>query len=347
MYKSKAAPRDILVIRNDKLGDFILSFPAFALLKSALPGCKIHVLVPRYTADMAAACPWIDETILDPGAEKTGLREFNLLVLSIKRRRFGAVITLFSTTRIGLAVFLAGIAQRFAPATKLAQIFYNHRLAQRRSRSEKPEHVYNLDLAKYCLNYFNIALPPDPAPPYLRFDPREIDALRAAFCETHRLKPGEQLVFLHPGSGGSASNLSFEQYARLADALNSTQGHTVVITAGPGELQKAQSVANLIEKSPHVIYQSTQGLLHFAKLISCANVFISGSTGPLHIAGALDVPTAGFYTRRLSATSLRWQTLNSARKRLAFSPPQTAGGLDMSSIDVAQAAAEISRNFLR
>ena len=39
----------------------------------------------------------------------------------------------------------AHIPHRLAPATKLAQVLYNHRLVQRRSRSQKPEYEYNLD----------------------------------------------------------------------------------------------------------------------------------------------------------------------------------------------------------
>jgi hypothetical protein len=60
----------------------------------------------------------------------------------------------------------------------------------------------------------------------------------------------------------------------------------------------------------------------------------------------LNVPTAAFYTRRRSATALRWQTLNSPEKRLAFWPPSGADECDMNRIDVVKAAAEISRKFL-
>src|SRR5690606_3329684 len=96
----------------------------------------------------------------------------------------------------------------------------------------------------------------------------------------------------------------------------------------------------------HTVFQSSGGLRNFAQHLQLADLFISGSTGPLHIAGALDRPTAGFYTRRLSATSLRWQTLNTPGRRLAFSPPATASAEDMSAIDIEAAADTISRKFL-
>ncbi|MDH5572805.1 MAG: lipopolysaccharide heptosyltransferase family protein, partial [Gammaproteobacteria bacterium] len=117
-------------------------------------------------------------------------------------------------------------------------------------------------------------------------------------------------------------------------------------SCGPGELDTARTVANLLPNTPHVVYQSDKGLRHFAEHIQFADLFISGSTGTLHIAGALNVPTAGFYTRRRSAVSQRWQTLNSEDHRLAFSPPEKAEEEDMSSIDIKDAARQISEKFL-
>ena len=48
-------PKKILVVRNDKIGDFVLSFQALAILKTSIPDSTITVLVPKYTAELAAA----------------------------------------------------------------------------------------------------------------------------------------------------------------------------------------------------------------------------------------------------------------------------------------------------
>ncbi len=338
--------KKILVVRNDKLGDFMLAWPALATLKQSLPDSEIHALVNPYTADMARLCPSIDRVILDISPDD-GLSCQLALAKRLKQQNYDAAVTLFSTTRIGWLLLLAGIPYRLAPATKIAQLFYHRRLTQRRSRSEKPEYAYNQDLAIHFLQdagIGNIALP---EPPYLEFDATEADQLRRKFCETHRIPADHALVFIHPGSGGSANNLGLDQYAELGRQLRSTQGHHIVVSAGPGELDQAAAVAEKLGDTSHTIYHSTEGLERFARHIAFADLFISGSTGPLHIAGALNRNTAAFYPRRRSATSLRWQTVNSADKRLAFSPPEGAEQEDMASIDVATAATEISRRFLR
>lgn len=336
---------NILVVRNDKLGDFILSLPCYVMLKVAYPEAKITVLVPEYTADIARCSPYIDQVIIDHGDDS--IKSIVQLVHDFRSQNFSAVITLFSTTRIGLATFLAGIEYRLAPATKMAQVFYNHRLQQLRSRSEKPEYVYNLDLIKTYLLDHEIRNIPELTPPYLIFDSFHTKLLRTQFCSEFSINNEKKIIFIHAGSGGSANNLSLTQYTELAINLNPDNKHTVVLTAGPGEEEKISDLSELMHIIPHIVYHSIHGLANFAKHIAFADLFISGSTGPLHIAGALNVPTAAFYTRRRSATPLRWQTLNTPDRRLAFTPPETADEMDMSQIDIVQAAREISKKFLR
>jgi len=171
--------KKILLVRNDKLGDFMLAFPAFAQLKQNLPDIKLHVLVPEYTRSLAEACNYIDQVIIDPG-KKEG---FWALVKCLRTQHYDAVITLYSTTRIGLAVLFAGIPERIAPASKLAQIFYTKRLSQRRSLSLKPEYAYNQDLISYYLRLHKNKTNILPKPPYLHFDAQHVSQLKQQFCE--------------------------------------------------------------------------------------------------------------------------------------------------------------------
>ena len=337
------AEQKILVVRNDKLGDFMLAYPSFALLKGSLPKAEVYALVPEYTCDMAEACAWIDGVVIDPG-QGTAARSVARLSQALRQERFNAVIALYSTTRVGLATALARIPYRLAPATKLAQFFFNRRLKQRRSRSEKPEFEYNLDLIRRFLSDHQIEAGSPTPTPYLKFSADETAALGDTFRADHAIGPEAKLVFVHPGSGGSSRNLSLEQYARLAAGLHSEAGHVVVITAGPEEVERVERLSSMMEGARHVIYVSDQGLKRFAQHIQISDLFISGSTGTLHIAGALDRPTAAFYSGRQSATALRWRTLNSPGRRLAFSA--SAEAEDLSGIDVEAAAREISERYL-
>jgi len=336
----------VLINRNDKLGDFVLSLPCYQVLKTAIPDAKISVFVNEYTSELASSCPWIDELIIDKYIEKP-LRDIQNLSSVFKCYNFNSIVTLFSTTRVAYAAFLARIPYRLAPATKFAQVFYNHRLVQKRSRSEKPEFEYNLDLIRRFLIDHGIKSIPEAKPPFLKFDENQVTSQKHKFCNQFKIAPTQKLVFLHAGSGGSANNLNLNQYAKLTRKLKSESGYTIILTAGPNEYEIATKLSNLILDLPHIVYHSTEGLIKFAQHIAFADLFIAGSTGPLHIAGALNVPTAAFYTRRRSATPLRWQTLNTPDRRLAFTPPETADEMDMSQIDIDEAARQINEKFLR
>jgi ADP-heptose:LPS heptosyltransferase len=330
----------ILIVRNDKLGDFMLIYPALALLKKSVKQIHITVLVPQYTADMAKICPWIDEIIIDPSSGATLSEQYKLLK-KLHQQQFNAIITLYSTTRIGFLAFLAKIKYRLAPATKIAQIFYNHRLIQRRSRSLKPEFEYNIDVINKFLSDFNIKSNIHVEPPFLKFQTEEINTLREKFYEKHKISGNPKLIFVHPGTGGSANNLTLDQYANLIRQLKLGENYFFVITAGPNEIKYAESLSKLLTNIPHRVFRSTEGLINFSKHIQLCSLFISGSTGPLHIAGALNKPTVAFYQRLRSATPLRWQTLNTKNNRLAFTPPDNENETDVHKIDITKAAKEI------
>ncbi len=347
----KTQPRKLLLIRNDKLGDFMLALPCLNLLRAQLPACEIHVLVPIYTESMALTFPSVDGVVIDPGDDASFSQQRDLFN-EIKQQGYDAMLTLYSKPRIGLIGWRAKIPYRIAPATGIAQFLYNYRLTQRRSRSEKPEYIYNLDVGLQLLRDFDIRSATLPTAPHLSFDENEITALRRTFCTEHNIDASHLLIFIHVGSGGSANNLSIDQYAALAKRLQSDTGHTIVLSAGPGEEEGATLVAAELNRDcdsdvPHTVYISRDGLPAFARHIAFANLFISGSTGPLHIAGALNCHTAAFYTRRRSATALRWQTCNSDERRLAFSVAADVEAEDMSSIDIESAADEINYHFLR
>lgn len=332
-------PENILVIRNDKLGDFMLAFPTFNVLKKLFPSARIHALVPEYTKPMAELCPWIDEIIIDDATE--GVSGMVNTVSKLKEFHIDAALCLHSSPRIALALFLARIPHRFAPASRLDQIFYNHRLTQRRSRSEKPEFEYNVDLANFTGEYYLLPPATPDKPPYLVFPSNKIDQYRKAIFGEYELANNRKIVIVHAGSGGSAVNITIEQYAKLIKLLSVNESLFFFITAGPGEEEVAQQLSSLIGTCSHTVYFSTNGLNEFSKLLSITSLFISGSTGVLHIAGALDIPTVAFYPHRRSATSLRWRTLNSKQKRTTFTLKNNNDGFEPE-IDLKQASQTIS-----
>jgi len=324
----------------------MLVWPALRLLKKQYPDIKITVLIPAYTQPIAELCSWIDNILIDTNRVNS-YSGGRVLSKIIKTGNFDAVITLFSEFRTGLAVWLCRIPLRVAPASKIAQIFYNHRLLQKRSRSEKPEFEYNTDLIRYFIELQGDRYSFTPEPPYLVFDNAEIVQKKNEFLSNNHIDATSKIIIVHAGSGGSANNLTIKQYAMLINALAHDSSRHFIITAGPDERDNAQQLANNIRQVNHTVYHSTQGMVSFAKLIAACDLFISGSTGPLHIAGALNKATAAFYPARRSATALRWKTLNKNENQLAFMPENNIDKTDLSAIDVTECANLIDKKLLK
>ena len=78
--------------------------------------------------------------------------------------------------------------------------------------------------------------------------------------------------------------------------------------------------------------------------INECDLFIAGSTGPLHVAAALNKKTVGFYPTKTSSTLLRWDTINDEKNKLSFS--DIGNDEQHIKIDLRGTAELISKNLL-
>ncbi|HYW76771.1 MAG TPA: glycosyltransferase family 9 protein [Gammaproteobacteria bacterium] len=322
----------LLAARNDRLGDFMLAWPALQTLHLSLPEARLAVLAQAYTAPLARLCKGVDEVIEDP-REDGELGNARALARLLRPSGFDAAVALFSRFDVALGLALARIPIRAAPATKLAQVFYTHRLKQQRSRSIKPEWVYNLELVEFFLRQLGVEQSVWAKPPYLTFTLSSLSENRRKLAQQFRVDATRAWAFIHPGHGGSSPTLPVDLFARIGREL-AAAGALPIISEGPADAAAADALAGALGDVEHVRYRSEAGLDAYARDLAAADLFISGSTGPLHIAGALDVPTVGFYPHRRSASAQRWQTLNTDQRRLAFMPPPSAGEHDFSALDI-------------
>jgi heptosyltransferase-1 len=99
-------------------------------------------------------------------------------------------------------------------------------------------------------------------------------------------------VLLHPGAGWAEKCWGEERFAHLARGLIRERGIAPVVSWGPGDERRAQTLRNLLPKSPPLPALDFGGL---ARVIREAALFVAGDTGPLHLADALGVKTLALY----------------------------------------------------
>lgn len=307
----------ILVIRTDRIGDLIASTPVFETIKKRYPDSYIAALVSPYTKDLLRYNPFVDELLIyDADGIHKGLNGLMKLAKELKEKEFDAVVTLYSKFSLGLLVYLAGIPKRIAPATKIAQMFYNYRITQRRSRSVKHEADYNLELLKSLgveRAFKSVGLWTD----------RESDEAASRYIENEGLlkaSKGRKLIGIHPGSGGSAGNWRPERYAGLADKLISDYGYTVLLTGSIKEAELLTKVRGIMKHKPSIYLSDS--ILIFAALLSKLSVFVSSSTGPMHMAAARKVPTVSIFPPVKACTPVRWGPIGNRQLVLMPDVPQ-------------------------
>jgi ADP-heptose:LPS heptosyltransferase len=301
---------NILVVRNDKLGDFITALPSFYVLKQHNPQNKIIALIAPLNVALAKSCDFIDEVIVDDGKS-------SIFALSskIKKHKIDASVTLFSNTRVALAQFLAGIKTRIAPATKIAQIFYNKRVRQRRSEVKMAEFEYNLELTRVLFEDIDLSY----KQPLLVFE--DAKKVHEDFCIKNNIQ--KEVVAFHVGFGGSSdANLTLDEYENLIRNLLKAKKYQVVLTFGPDEKDLYEEMQKRLEGEDVVYYFSLDGLVYFAKLVSNFKLFVSTSTGTYHIASLVGTPTMTFFADSLFASAARWKSVGDEKLQTHFMLPQ-------------------------
>ncbi|UCH81987.1 MAG: glycosyltransferase family 9 protein [Nitrospiraceae bacterium] len=301
----------ILIIRNDRLGDFVLSLPVFQAIKTYSPDIHTIALIAPGNAEFAQRINSIDEILIDDK------RHLIKMIHSIIKLRPDMSVTLFSTFRIGLILFLSRIKRRIAPATKLAQIFHNVRLIQRRSTCKKREFEYNLDLLTGIDHNIN----PGFRKPVLAINKTERQCALAEFKKQHDIRGHFQYIAFHPGSGGSSiGNLTADEYVDVARSVSGYNEFKAVFTFGPEESDLMEEVKGKVDFDA-VFHISDRGVYPFCQLISNFAMFVSTSTGTMHLAGAVNIHTMSFFGDERAASPKRWGTLSEQVKQMNVTIP--------------------------
>jgi ADP-heptose:LPS heptosyltransferase len=297
---------NILVVRNDKLGDFITALPTFYVLKHHNPLNRIIALVAPLNRKLAESCDFIDEVIVDEG------EDILELAFKIKKANINASVTLFSNTRVALAQWIARIPIRIAPATKIAQIFYNRRITQRRSEVKMEEFEYNLQLTRALFPDINLDFPK----PLLHF---EEDVFKA-FCREYGVS--KPVIAFHPGFGGSSdANWTLREYIELVRITQEDENIDVVMTFGPDEEKLYEEAKELLGENKVVLYRSQGSIVDFAALLSGFKLFVSTSTGTYHLASASGCETFTFFGDSKFASAARWKSIGEENKQHHFMIP--------------------------
>ncbi len=291
--------RKILLVRTDRIGDVVLSLPMLPALKRRFPQARITVMVRPYTRELVEHHTCVDEVIL--WDEMKDLSEY---VRLLKEKQFDMAIVPYPRFNLSLITFLAGIRYRVGTGFRWYSFLFNKRIYEHRRDARRHEVEYNLNLLT------TIGIEPMPEPGF-EFT---VDASAERKVQEKLTSDGvERFAVLHAGSGGSARDWSISNFARLGDEIRQQLGMSIILTGGANEAELVSTLASSMI-GPSMNYTGLFSITELGALFKRASLFVSNSTGPLHIASMMGTPVVAFYPPIIQCSPVRWGPYTDKKK---------------------------------
>ena len=290
-------PNRILIIRTDRMGDVLLSTPVFSALKQKYPNAFISVLIKPYTQDIVAGHPDVNEIIvLETPKHRFDFKTFLKNVRLLKHKNFDTALILYPTFYISLLCRLASIPKRIGTAYRLYSFLFNQKIYEHRKKSGRHEVDLNLDFAQ--------ALGANVEPVLFKIHiPDKNEQTVKQLLQQKQIK--QPFVVIHPGSGGSAMDWPLKNFGQLAKQISANLKLDVVITGTKSEKQLVDTVIAASDNSATRL-DGKMDIKELAALLKTASLVIANSTGPLHLAVAVNTPVIGLYCPLQPCLPERW-----------------------------------------
>ncbi|MHC4608410.1 MAG: glycosyltransferase family 9 protein, partial [Planctomycetota bacterium] len=274
-------PRRVLVLRSGALGDFVLTLPVLAALRSFLPYARI-CYVGRSEFGKLARRSGLADDLLDENRPE---------VVALYREAPDAD----SAKEVGIAQRLGRIdlALSFVSSDAVARNLLAAGAREVLSSSVRPPAGGAVHAADHLMSIlrgrFDV---PARAVPRLSLPEGPRERARRALGE-RGLDPGS-LILLHPGSGSPRKNWPAERFAELAHRARDELGVGIAVALGPAEEERAGELRSVLGPVAAACFdRSPLGLLA-GVLSECAG-FVGNDSGVTHLAAACGAPTAAVF----------------------------------------------------
>ncbi|HPN34805.1 MAG TPA: glycosyltransferase family 9 protein [bacterium] len=288
-----AAVKNILVVRqHDQLGDFLLSTPVFAALRSHFPGRPLTLVARENTASLMRHDPNVDQVIPLAGNGRDWTLDALTALLAAVRNRFDLAVVLNTVShsltsdliaRLCCRRYIVGPEHLLFGGTR-RNFFYN--LTAPQPVADRHQSERNLDIVRH--------IGVKGGDPYEQIFITEEE--RAAAQRQWKAWGWDQrrpLVIVHPGAGKMENRWPVASFAALADRLQETLPIQLAVSWGPAEEALGQELVASLH-TPALIALD-KNLRRLAALYSQAGLFICNDTGVMHLAASVSTPLVAVF----------------------------------------------------
>jgi heptosyltransferase III len=289
----------VIISRTDAIGDVVLTLPMAGILKKNLPDFRIIFFGRTYTKPIIDACENVDEFINYDDFERLNSKSRKEFLQSIDA---DVIIHVFPRSSIASSAKSAGINLRVGTTNRLYHWWICNKLIKlSRRKSELHEAQLNLKLLEGLgINAdYDITDIPD------YFGLKKIKPLAEGFKKY--LSPGKFNLILHPKSHVSSREWSLNRFQELIHLLPSERFNIII----SGSEKEKALLNDWIAGLPPYVNDCTgkMTLEEFISFINAADGLVAASTGPLHIAAALNKYAFGLYPPIRPLYPGRWAPL--------------------------------------
>jgi lipopolysaccharide heptosyltransferase II len=288
----------ILLLRLERIGDLLMVVDAIRDVRAAWPEASIDLAVAAWNESVAKLIPDVSQvlTASPPWLARNEPHDSWSVLLakarSWRRTGYDLVVNFEPDIRSNLLAWVSGAARRVGYSSggggsfltaagaydPAVHVSVNARQLVRRAAgaSYRPGSVG--------------ASPSGRPRPHLAI-PADSDRRAGALVAGAR----SPLVGVHASAGRLSKQWHVDRFADVARTVATRHGATIVLTGSAADRPMVSGLARRLTGIPFIDVAGTLDLPALAALLSRLDVVVTGDTGPMHLASALDVPVVALF----------------------------------------------------
>jgi heptosyltransferase I len=283
----------VLIVKLGALGDIVHAIPVAAALRRAFPGVRLDWLVSAKHREILDLVPIIDRRLVinERGATGGGAGGTGFLdaIRELRRSQYDVALDLQGLLKSAFfarssgAVRVIGFASRYV-RERWARPFYTEVHDPGGGGMYHPDetHVVWTNLGLLEPLGIRVATPEFPIEPVASDAATQVDA-----------RTNGRYALLNPGAAWPTKRWAPSRLGAVAAALRDRHALTSVVLWGPGEEALAKEVVSA--SGGAAMLSPRTSIADLVALSRGASLFVSGDTGPAHIAAAVGTPIVGIY----------------------------------------------------
>lgn len=270
----------IVIFNVNWLGDVLFSTPAIRLIRKNYPDSFISCIISPRCKEVLEGNPNLDEVILyDEKSTHKGIFAKLKFIFFLRGKRFDCGFLFHRSFTRALILFLAGIRERAGYTNKKRGFLLTKKIAALGKDSLHRAGYYLNIVQSYLGEAQNIDFRLD----FPIF--QEDKAAAERLLSEAGIKRDDFLVVLNPAGNWPQKRWPKENFAKLSEKLADDYQAKVIIIGAEKDISLAEEI-KLLSAAKVYNFCAKLNLKQVGALAQMAKVFISGDSGPLHIAYA-------------------------------------------------------------